>query len=406
MSGAAPREESWAPFRHRAFALLFTGRFIAFVGNAVAPVAVAFAVLDLTGSAGDVGLVLAARSLALGVFVLVGGVWADRLPRDLVLVVSNVVSAGSQAVAATVVLTGNASVPALIGLEALNGAAAAFVLPAAAGVIPQTLPPALLQKGNTLLRVGTNAAAVGGASAGGFVVAVIGPGWGLVIDSAAFLLAAGIFTLMRLDRSVPEEKSGFLSDLRAGWREFTSRTWLWVVVAAFCVINAAFAAAFSTLGPVVADASIGRAGWGAVVGAEAAGFLLGGVIALKLRADRPLLVAMVAMLATAPVLFVLGLAPALVPLIALSVLAGVALEVFGVLWDTSVQSNVPQAVLSRVYAYDALGSFVAIPAGQAIAGPVSVVFGFGPTIAFCGGLVVAAVAATLIVPGVRRLRLN
>nr|WP_062330526.1 MFS transporter [Herbidospora sakaeratensis] len=398
----------WAPFRHHAFTLLFAGRFVAFLGNAVAPVAVAFAVLDLTGSAGDVGLVLAARSLALGVFVLVGGVWADRLPRNAVLVAANLVSAATQAVAATVVLTGNASVPALIGLEAVNGAAAAFVLPAASGIIPQTLPPTLLQRGNTLLRIGTNAAAVGGASLGGFAVAALGPGWGLAIDAAAFAFAAGIFTLMRVGRAVPEggeEGAGFAADLRTGWREFAARTWLWVVVAAFCVINAAFAAAFATLGPVVADTSVGRAGWGLVVGAQAAGFLLGGLAALRLRADRPLLTAMAAMLATAPVLFVLGLAPALAPLVALSALAGAAMEVFGVLWDTSVQRNVPQEVLSRVYAYDALGSFVAIPVGQALAGPVSVVFGLGPTVAFCGVLIVGAVAAALAVPGVRRLRL-
>lgn len=396
--------DALAPFRHPAFRLLFTGRFVAFLGNAIAPVAVAFAVLDLTGSAADVGLVLAARSLALVLLLLLGGVWADRLPRHRVLVTANVVSGATQAVATVLLLTGGAGVGHLAVLEALNGAASAFVFPAAAGLTPQTVPTGLLQPANALLRLGLGAGTIGGAAVGGAVVAAFGPAWGLAVDAATFCLAAVCFAAMRVASTEPLERPDLVRDLRDGWHEFASRTRLWVVVLAFCAMNASLAAGFSTLGPVVADATIGRAAWGLVLAAQSTGMVLGGLASLRLRPARPLVVGVAASLLTAPLLLTLRLRPLALPLLAAALLAGVGIEVFAVLWDTALQQHVPLGALSRVSAYDMLGSVAIVPVGQALAGPLAALVGTRTTILGAALLILLAGVAPLAVPSVRALR--
>ena len=133
------RRSGIAPLREREFRLLFTGRTISLIGGAIA-VALAFAVLDLTGSKTDLGLILAAREIPLIVFLLAGGIWADRLPRNLVMVGANLASALSQGAAATLLITGRAEIWHLAALAAVNGAATAFYFPASAGVIRRPCP--------------------------------------------------------------------------------------------------------------------------------------------------------------------------------------------------------------------------------------------------------------------------
>jgi MFS family permease len=186
---------STAPLREREFRLLFAGRTVSLVGTAIAPVALAFAVLDLTGSKTDLGLILAAREVPLIVFLLVGGIWADRLPRNRVMVGANVVSGLTQATAAALLITGNAEIWHLAALAALNGSASAFFFPASAGVVPQTVPAPLLQQANAFLALAVNGAMIGGAAAAGFLVAAFGAGWAIATTSpsagASFARAPG-----------------------------------------------------------------------------------------------------------------------------------------------------------------------------------------------------------------------
>ncbi len=222
------------------------------LGSAIAPVAIAFAVLDLTGSVAALGLVLAARSIPEVVFMLVGGVIADRFDRTRIVVAANVVAGAAQGVAAILLLTETASVPALAALEAINGMASAMVFPAAAALTPLTVPSRMLQEANAELRLGLNAALVVGAAAGGLLVGTFGSGWGLAVDAAAYVVAAGFFVRLRREQAAesssltvprPHRVGGVLRDLRDGWREVASRTWLWAVVLAFGFANAAQAAA-------------------------------------------------------------------------------------------------------------------------------------------------------------------
>lgn len=398
------------PFAHPGYRWLLAARTTSLMGNAIAPVALAFAVLDLTGSVTDLGLVIASRSLANVLLLLFGGVVADRLPRHLVLVGSSAAAAATQATVAALVLTGQATVLTLALLSAVNGAAAALAFPAAAALTPQTVPPALLQPANALLRVGSNSSTVLGASAGGALVAAAGPGYGLAVDAAAFALAALLFRNVRLiDSGNPRAAASaaprsVLSDLRAGWTEFTSRRWTWIVVAQFAVVNAAFVGTMAVLGPAVADRTVGRAAYGLVLAAQSTGLIAGGLIALRWHPHRPLRVGVALTLLSALPAVALAQTTRLAPLLVAAFLAGFAIEHFGIAWDVSLQQHVPAERLARVYSYDALGSFIAIPIGEAAVGPVAALFGLRPTLLACATAICLATLAALTSSGVRGLR--
>ena len=402
------------PLGHRRFRALLAGRSISMLGTAIAPVAIAFAVLDLTGSAAALGLVLAARSIPEVVFLLVGGVIADRFDRARILVVANVVAGLAQAGAATLLLTGTASVPALAAHEAANGTASALVFPAAAALTPLTVPSRMLQEANAMLRLGLNAALILGAASGGVLVGSLGSGWGLAVDAVAYVVAAGCFSRLRrrpdatpLTSSVAARRRGFAGvggDLRDGWREVSSRTWLWAVILAFGFANAAQAAGRATLGPVVADRTFGPEGWGLVLAVQTAGMFAGGLLMLRLRTGRPLFAGCAAILLWVPMFVVLALNPTLPMLLPVALLGGVGLEVFSVSWDLSLQQQIPQDRLSRVYSFDALGSYAMIPIGQLVAGPLALALGTEDAILACAAVIAASIAATLAVPSVRHLR--
>jgi len=386
-----------------AFRLLVAGRTVSLFGGAFASIAMAFAVLDLTGSATDLGIVLAARSIPNVVFLLIGGVVADRLPRHKVLVASNVVSGLSQGVAAALLLTDTATIGLLVLVGVVNGSSSAFTFPASAGLLPQTVPVDQLQPANVILRMGTTAAMVGGASVGGVLVAAFGPAWGLAVDAATFLISAALFAAIRVAAADRMSTGNTLVELREGWTAFRSRTWLWVVVLAFGVINALHAAGWFTLGPVIADDTFGRTGWGLVLAAETLGMVACGFLLLRVRFRRPLFVGMLGVLGWSPLLLVLAAEPRVGVLIVTSLLAGAAIELFGLGWDLSMQQHIPAHQLSRVYSYDALGSLVAIPIGQLLAGPLAAAVGVQKAVVLCGLGIVAAGAGAMAVPAVRRL---
>jgi MFS family permease len=394
-----------APLAERQFRLMFFGRVVAYGGSTFAIVALPFAVLDLTGSVSDVGFAAAARSLPQVMLLLVGGIWADRLPRNVVIVGTNVVSALAQAVTAALLLTGTAQLWHLIVLQALGGAAMAFFYPASSGLVPQTVPRRLLQEANALLRLALNLSQIAGAAAAGFVVAGVGPGWAIAVDAGTFLISAVFLAGMRLSRVERAEAKSFLRELALGWTEFRSRTWLWVIVTGFAFINAIDVGGFNVLGPVVTKRSLGgAASWGLIVTAESVGLVLAGLVLLRWRPRRMLFVGTIGMAATAPQ-FALLATHAPVAIIAVSTfVAGIGLEVFGVLWDTTMQQEIPEDRLSRVYSFDALGSFVFIPIGAAAAGPVAAWVGLEATLWGCGIFVLVCTLAMLGPRDVRTLR--
>jgi predicted MFS family arabinose efflux permease len=393
------------PLRERDFRLLFLGRTVSLFGTAFAPIALAFAVLDIGGSATDLGLVVAASALPQVVFILAGGIWADRLPRHHVMVVSDAVAGAAQATIAALVLTGAAEIWHLIALQIVRGTATAFFFPASQGIVPQTVSARLLQEANALLRLSRNGTQIVGAAAGGILVATIGSGWSLAFDAATYFAGAALLLGLRIPRDLTLPDRHFFRELHEGWAAFRSRSWLWGIVVQFAFVNAATVGVWSVLGPVVAEDELGgAAAWGLIVAAQAAGFVCGSLATLRYRPRRMLLAATLAIFPTAlPILLLAPPAPTIAIAVAAFV-AGVGVEIFGVLWDVTMQQEISEEQLSRVYSYDALGSFVVIPLGAAVAGPVADTIGTAETLVGSALVIVTATALVLLSDAVRNLQ--
>ena len=398
--------EALAVLGERDFRNLFFARSISFLGSSFAPVALAFAVLDdLNASPSALGLVLAASWVPQIVFILVGGVWADRLPRNIVMVTSDVVMAAAQASVAALLLLDRAEIWHLFALQLVRGTASAFFFPASTGVVPTIVSAARLQQANALLRLTHSGAAVFGAALAGVAVAVVGSGWALAVDAATFLGSAAFLLRIRLPRREPSDRSSFVRELLEGWSEFASRTWLWTIVVQFMFVNGFAHSAILVLGPAVAKEDLGgAAAWGLILSAEAAGMILGGLVALRAQPARILLVATLAIFLFAPVPLLLAVPAPLGVIIVAAVALGVGVEIFGVMWDTAMQQQIPEEKLSRVYSYDALGSFVAIPIGMTVVGPISQAIGVGPSLVAASAIAVVATALVLLSRDVRTLR--
>ena len=393
------------PLAEREFRLLFTGQLVSLLGTAVAPIALAFAVLDLTGSTTDLGLVLTATWVPQLLLVLFGGVFADRLPRHLVMVGSNLLSGAAQGAIAVLLLTHHAELWQLIVLQVVRGIAMAFFWPASQGLIPETVRPGLLQQANALLGMTKNGTNIFGAALGGVLVATAGPGWALAFDGATYLVSAAVLAAMRLRRAERLETPSVLRELAEGWSEFTSRTWLWVIVASAAVGNTVWMGASMVLGPIVAKQYLnGAASWGFIIAAQGAGLLAGGLLLLRYRPRRLLLVGMGAFSVAALPLVLLASVRSTPVIAAGYFVAGVSLEIFSITWATALQQNVPLEKLSRVSAYDMLGSIVLVPLGLSLAGPVADAIGLTEALWLAAALGTASTLAALTVRDVRELR--
>ena len=366
--------ESLGALGDRRFAWYFTARTVSTAGTVMAPVALAFAVLHVDASAGALAQVLGARTLAMVVFLLVGGVVSDRFSRIAVLQVSHVLTMLTQAAAATLVISGQATLTQLTALEAVNGAVSAFTMPAMMGIVPLVVDRSRLQEANALLSFSRSGLAVIGPAAAGALVVGAGPGWALAVDALTHAVAIVCLTRMRLPRQEAPHRAmrrpSMVRELREGWTEFTRREWLWVVVLAFGVLNAIHLGVVGVVGPLVAasTSAIGEAGWGLALSAEALGTVGMTLVMLRLRLAHPLRAGMLAMTVLALPMALLGIVPSLVPVALGFLLAGAAVEVFGVGWSTALHEHVPVTLLSRVSSYDALGSFVGMPVGTFLYG--------------------------------------
>jgi MFS family permease len=370
-------------------------------------VALAFAVLRLTDSVTALGQVLAARTGAMLLLLLLGGVVADRFPRTTVIQVCHALTAGTQGLAAYLIISGRATLTQIIVLEAANGAVSAFSHPAFIGVLPQLVDRARLQEANAVLAFSLSGLNVVGPALAGVLVATVGPGWALAAD--AFLYVVAIGCLVPIEIPAPEPGAApnrsTLGDLRDGWTEFRARTWVWVVVLVFAVLNATHIGAMGVLGPVVArgTASLGDRGWGLVLAGEALGVLIGTVLTMRVRLRYPLRAGMVGVATMAPLIVAVGVVPVTALLVVLGVVAGIGVQVFEVGWTTSLQEHIPQERLSRVSSYDSFGSFVAMPIGTLAFGLLGSRFDPETLLVVSGLLFLAVSSIPLMVQSVRGL---
>lgn len=396
--------DSFAPLRNRNFAWYFASRFTDTLGTMMASVALAFAVLEFTDSATELGQVLAAHTIPMVAFMLYGGVLADRFPRTLVLQSSNLVAAASQGTLAVLVLSGQAELWMFIVLSAVNGLADAANFPAMAGMVPQLVPRHQLQPANALLSLTRGSLTIIGPSLSALLVVTVGPGWGLAVNATAWLVSTALLVGVKIPPKPPKvEQTSTFQDLREGWSFFRATTWLWVVVLAFTFFNAIQMGAFYTLGPARAKDTIGEQGWGYVLSAQSAGLLVMTLFLLRVRLERPLLLGMIGCAFFGAPLVALGVQPDLWLLVILAFVAGAGVEVFNMGWNLAMQEHIEDDMLSRAYSYDALGSFVAIPVGQLIFGPLGDAFGFRVVLVVSGIAVTAISLVTLLSRSVRNL---
>jgi MFS family permease len=389
----------------RNFRFVFASTTISALGDGVSTIALAFAVLQISDSAAALGIVIAARQVANAGITLAAGVWADRLPRHLVLVAAALVQGAVQAISAILLLSGHATVPLLAALAVVYGLAEGFVLPASQGLIPLIVSAVRLQQANALVGLSRSLLGFAGPALGGVLVGLGSPAAALLVDAASFgvaaLLLARLAIAPRDDVATPEP---FLAELRQGWNEFRRQTWIWTTIVFFGIANFAGASYF-VLGPIVAKSDLGGApAWATIVSAFGAGSIIGGLLALRLRPRRPLLASCVAAIPYGTQTLAVGLRLPLAALAAVAVVAGVGIAVHLALWFTVFQQQVPEAARSRVSSYDALGSFVLIPLGAALAGPVASVIGVSATLIGSGAISLICTAIVIAQPSVWAVR--
>ncbi|KRD54567.1 MFS transporter [Microbacterium sp. Root280D1] len=394
-----------AAMQDRGFRWFFLARAITLIAGSMSSIALAFAVLEIDNDARSLSLVLAALTVSNIVFLLVGGVIADRLPRALIIQSCYVIDILTVGAMAALLFSGIATVPLLALLSVVNGASTAFVLPAMQGIIPQLTSPEHLQQANAMLSFVRSATTIGGPIIAGIVVAAAGPAWAMVVQAIGWVIAIPVLAMVRLPP--PDHAGGttMFHDLRIGWQEFWSRTWLWVIVLAFMVMNAIHIGAWGVVGPYIAknDERLGIAGWGWVVSAEGVGILLMTLVLMWFPLKRPLRYGMIGMAAFAIPLTVLGVHPAVVLLAIAAFLAGAGAEVFSTGWNLAMMENIPGDKLSRVSSYDMLGSFVVMPIGTLVYGWL-ITRGDVETVLVTSGILYAVLAAvTLVVPSVWRM---
>jgi len=395
----------------RDFRLLLADRLIAPASVGFSMVGVSFAVLKATNSATDLSYVLAAQIAPSLVFALIGGVAADRFPPQRVIVAANLLMALGEGTFGLLVLTGRPPLWAMIGLEAITGTGVAIFYPASQALLPRLVPRDLLQEASAISRLAMNTGQMSGAAVAGLLVAAAGAGWALLLCGIGMVTTVPLLLSIQGTDRVPvptqaqAQAPSMLTELREGWSEFRSHTWLWVIVAQFCVVMMAWYGAFSVLGPVVAREHLGGpAAWGAITAADAFGLIAGGLASLRLTPRRPML--FVVLTGGAVTISPLSLAMVL-PLAAICVASfglGVFVEMMMVQWTVTMARNIPSDKLARVSSYDVLGSVMAMPAGALIAGPLAAAIGTSRAQYAAAAAIIVASALALIPRDIRTIR--
>ena len=392
-----------------AFRTLLIARIISNIGNGLGPIALAFGVLSLEGAtASSLSIVMAAQLGPMVIFMLFGGVLADRYPRALVVGVSDVFLSGFVITSGIMLINGTATVMSLAIIAFISGSLNALWWPAFAGLTPELVPQEDLQSANSVIGLGANAANIAGTVAGGIIVAGIGAGWAMVADGVSFLIAGlMVFTLRKFGktRDQSEHSPSVFDDLAHGWKEFSSRTWVVTVVAGYSIIAMIFESVFAVVGPVHADQTLGGPKpWSYILAALSVGMVAGVLVSMKLRPRRPLIIALSAQAFVAGWIFTMGVTNWLPLIMLMAFFAGVAMDFFMVIWNTAMQSNIPRDSLSRVTSYDAFGSLAFAPIGLIIAGPITERIGTEQTLIGMAIIFWTLLSVMLCVPSVRNLR--
>jgi len=392
----------------RPFRTLLIARIVSNFGNGLGPIALAFGVLGLEdATASSLSIVMAAQMGPMVLFMLFGGVIADRFPRALVVGISDILLSGFVIANGYMLINGTATVFSLAIIAFISGTLNALWWPAFAGLIPEIVDEEDLQSANSVIGLGANGANIAGTVAGGIIVAGIGAGWAMVADGISFLIAGMlVFTLRKYGKTrVQNEHSPTVyDDLVHGWKEFSSRSWVVAVVAGYSIIAMIFESVFAVVGPVHAEQELGGPKpWSWILAALSIGMVAGVLLSMKVRPKRPLVVGLGAQIGVVTWILTMGVTNWIPLLMVSAFFAGIALDFFMVLWQTAMQSNIPRESLSRVTSYDAFGSLALAPLGLVLAGPLTEKFGSSTTLIYMGVIFMVILAIMISVPAVRHL---
>ncbi|MFJ4409409.1 MFS transporter [Streptomyces sp. NPDC088910] len=396
----APPPKPRHPLRHRSFRLLFFGRTLSALGDAVVPAALAIAISRATGSASALAVVLGCAMVPRLLLLPVGGVIADRFDARKVALTTDLVRCAAQIFVGLELVGGDPSILVLAVAETVGGAASAFAIPTSAPLVAGTVEEDGLLGANSLMASAASATRLGGPALAGLLIFTAGPGWAFLLDAASFAASAALLTLVRVRRT-PIPRRSMRADLVQGWTEVRARDWYWTSLIAHAVWNGA-AAVLATLGPLIAHHRRGGDGmWVLMLEAGSVGLLTGSLLASRARLRRPVLTGNLALTSYAlPLVLLAADAPA-VPLIVSYGLALGALGFFNPVWESYVFSSVPAGVLARVTSYDWLLSLGAMPVGYALAPLACDAFGPAVPLYVAAALVAALCLGTAAVPGVR-----
>ena len=402
------KAETSALLRVPAFRTLLVARTISNFGNGLSPIAIAFGVLSLPGATPkSLSLVMFAQMLPIVVFMLVGGVIADRYPRALLI--------GSADMLLSVLVVGNgialathhATVQTMMVIGLLGGTLNAVWWPAMSGLVPELVEEDQLQSANSFVGLVCNFANIIGTVAGGIIVATIGAGLAIVVDGVTFFIAGLLVFQLRMfgtRREVNEHSPSVFDDLVHGWREFVSLKWVVAVVAGYSVIAMLFESAFAVVGPVFAKESLGGPQpWSWILASFSVGMVVGVLTTVKVRPKRPLLVGLIVQFGMVLWFLSMGQTDAVPFIMVCAFFCGFAMDFFMVLWQTAMQANVPRESISRVASYDAFGSLFFAPLGLVVAGPLVSRYGTQPTFTAFAVVMTIVVVAMLSVREVRDL---
>lgn len=377
---------------HSDFRRLLVASTIASFGSGMSPVIVTFVVLDTLHSATDLGIVLASGELPFVIFLLFGGVLADKVSRRFLMVSGSVATGIIWLALSLILMLSRVQLQQLIVLTALGGIISAITTPTMTGLLPRTVSPEQLSDANALRGIAQSTTGIAGPALGGVLIAFTNPGIAVLVIAACYLTAGGYMAMIKTGREPGETESGIIAQLRQGWTEFRTRIWLAGSVAGFALWHMLVYAPFMIAGAVIAKQSLGGASaWAAMLACLSAGTLLGGFAALHLRPQRPILAVMWATAVFSSVLFALGLHAPLAVVCATCLVSGMTISLSNVWWDVTVQGNLPNEVLGRVSSYDYIGTAGLLPLGYALAGPLAAIAGPGPVLIGGGvaGLVIS-----------------
>lgn len=390
-----------AALRERNLALLVTSGTVSAFGTGMSQVALAFAVLGI-GGASDLGWVFLSREVPSVAFLLIGGVWADRVSRKQLLVGGDITLATTQAVTALAFLFHHAEVWSIACLQGAFGIANSFTRPASTGLIPQAVRSEHLQEANALIDLSRSTMRIAGPAVGAAIVVVANPAWALVADAASFAVSAFLRVRMQIAEGPRAGRTALTREVRDGWAAFIERSWLWIMVGCFGIFQLTLFPAMLVLGPVVAKSRLGgAAAWGAILASQSAGSVIGGLVALRVRPRRPLLTCCYLMLPATIFLAMLALASSLILLCGASLFAGLTLTTSGIVWMTAFQRSVPEHLVSRLSAFDWLGSVALNPLGYALIGPLAGALGTARTLYAAAALNGGATIAAALAPSIR-----